>query len=78
MECSGWESRGFHGALEGTDAEWESIGRLPGGEVHRVHGWGTAFDGDGYGLYAENAGLHQSLWGWHVAGGVPGRDGNWM
>ena len=30
-------------------------------EVHRIHGWGAAFDGDGYGLHAENAGLHQGL-----------------
>ena len=29
--------------------------------VHRIHGWGAAFDGDGYGLHAENAGLHQGL-----------------
>ena len=61
LECVGGKPRGFHGALEGTDAERESAGRLPGGEVHRIHGWGAAFDGDGYGLHAENAGLHQGL-----------------
>ena len=61
MECPGREPGGFYGALEGTDAEGESGGRLPDGEVHRIHGWGAAFDGDGYGLHAENAGLHQGL-----------------
>lgn len=34
---------------------------LPGGEIHRVHGWGAAFDGDGYRLHAENVGPHQGL-----------------
>ena len=41
--------------------ESRSIGRLSSREVHRIHRWGRTFDGDGYGLHAENAGPHQGL-----------------
>ena len=61
LERIGGEPRGFYGAVDGTAAELEPIGRLSGREVHRIHGWSRTFDGDGYGLHAENAGLHQGL-----------------
>ena len=61
LECVGGESRGFHGAVDGTAAEREPIGRLSGREVHRIHGWSRTFDGDGYGLHAENIGPHQGF-----------------
>ena len=47
--------------MERWKEQMQSENLLPGGEVHRIHGWGAAFDGDGYGLHAENAGLHQGL-----------------
>ena len=56
LECTGGEPRGFHGAVER-----EPIRRLSGREVHRIHRWGRAFDGDGYGLHAENTGPHQGF-----------------
>ena len=61
LERIGGEPRGFYGAVDGTAAELEPIGRLSGREVHRIHGWSRTFDGDGYGLHAENAGPHQGL-----------------
>ena len=48
-------------AVDGAAAEREPIGRLSGREVHRIHRWGRAFDEDGYGLHAENAGPHQGF-----------------
>ena len=45
LECIGGEPRGFHGAVDGTAAEREPIGRLSGREVHRIHGWSRTFDG---------------------------------
>ena len=61
LERIGGEPRGFYGAVDGTAAELEPIGRLSGREVHRIHGWGAAFDGDEYGLHAENIGPHQGF-----------------
>ena len=61
MECIGGEPRGFHGAVDGTAAEREPIGRLSSREVHRIHRWGRTFDGDGCGLHAENTGPHQGF-----------------
>lgn len=61
LERIGGEPRGFHGAVDRTAAERETIGRLSGREVHRIHRWSRNFDGDGYGLHAENTGLHQGL-----------------
>ena len=54
LERIGGEPRGFYGAVDGTAAERESFGRLSGREVYRIHRWGRTFDGDGYGLHAEN------------------------
>ena len=59
--CTGGEPRGFHGAVDGTAAEREPVGRLSGREVHRIHRWGRTSDEDGYGLHAENAGPHQGF-----------------
>lgn len=39
----------------------EPLGKLSGREVHRIYRWGKAFDGDGYGLHAENTGPHQGF-----------------
>lgn len=61
LECVSGESRGFHGAVDGTAAERKPLGRLSGREVHRIYRWGRAFDGDGHGLHAENVGSHQGL-----------------
>ena len=61
LERIGGEPRGFYGAVDGTAAELEPIGRLSGREVHRIHGWSRTFDGDGYGLHAENIGPHQGF-----------------
>ena len=61
LECVGGESRGFHGAVDGTATEREPLERLSGREVHRIHRCGRAFDGDGHGLHAENAGPYQGL-----------------
>lgn len=61
LERTGGEPRGFHGGVDGTAAERESIGRLSGREVHRIHRWGRTFDKDGYRLHAENAGPHQDF-----------------
>ena len=58
LECVGGKPRGFHGVVNRTVAEQEPVGRLSGREVHRIHRWGRNFDGDGYGLHAENAGPH--------------------
>ena len=76
LECTGGEPRGFHGAVDGTAAEREPVGMLSGREVHRIHRWGRAFDGGGYGLHAENTGPHQGFRGWDIVGGVSGRDGD--
>ena len=54
LERIGGEPRGFHGAVDGADSEREPIGRLSSREVHRIHRWGRAFEGDGHGLHAEN------------------------
>ena len=61
LECVGGKPRGFHGAVSRTAAEQEPVGSLSGREVHRIHRWGRTFDGDGYGLHAENAGPHQGF-----------------
>lgn len=61
LERTGGEPRGFHGAVDRAAAEREPLGRLSGREVHRIHRCGRAFDGDGHGLHAENAGPHQGL-----------------
>ena len=61
LERIAGESRGFHGAVDETAAEREPLGRLLGREVHRIHRWGRAFDGDEHGLHAENVGPHQGL-----------------
>jgi len=61
LERIGGEPRGFYGAVDGTAAEREPLGKLSGGEVHRIYRWGKAFDGDGYGLHAENTGPHQGF-----------------
>ena len=61
LERIGGEPRGFHGAVDRTAAERETIGRLSGREVHRIHRWSRNFDGDGYGLHAENTGPHQGF-----------------
>ena len=53
LERIGGEPRGLYGAVDGTAAEREPLGKLSGGEVHRIYRWGKAFDGDGYGLHAE-------------------------
>lgn len=37
LERTGGEPRGFCGAMDGTDAERKSIGRLSGREVHGIH-----------------------------------------
>ena len=37
LERIGGEPRGFCGAMDGTDAERKSIGRLSGREVHRIY-----------------------------------------
>lgn len=34
LECVSGESRGFHGAVDGTAAERKPLGRLSGREVH--------------------------------------------
>ena len=47
--------------MDGAAAEREPLGRLSGREVHRIHRCGRAFDGDGHGLHAENAGPHQGF-----------------
>ena len=57
------ENREFHGAVDGTAVEREPVGMLSGREVHRIHRCGRAFDGDGYGLHAENTGPHQGFRG---------------
>ena len=46
LEHTGGEPRGFHGAVDETAAEREPLGRLLDREVHRIHRWGRAFDGD--------------------------------
>ena len=56
-----WIGLGFYGAVDGTAAEREPLGKLSGGEVYRIYRWGKAFDGDGHGLHAENAEPHQGL-----------------
>ena len=61
LERIGEEPRGLYGAVDGTAAEREPVGRLSGREVHRIHRWGRIFDGDGYGLHAENTGPYQGL-----------------
>lgn len=61
VECVGGESGGIHRAVERAGAERERAGRLPGGEVHGIHRWSRIFDGDVYGLHAENAGSHQGF-----------------
>ena len=61
LECVGGKPRGFHGAVDRTAAEREPIRKLSSREVHRIHRWGRTFDGDGYGLHAENAGPHQGF-----------------
>ena len=61
LERIGRESRGFHGAVDGTAAERVPLGRLSGREVHRIHRWGRASDRDGHGLHAENTGPHQGF-----------------
>ncbi len=76
LECTGGEPRGFHGAVDGTAVEREPVGKLSGREVHRIHRCGRAFDGDGYGLHAENTEPHQGFRGWDIVGGVSGRDGD--
>ena len=53
LKCIGGEPRGFHGAVDGTDAEREHIGRLWGREVNRIQGGSGTLDGDGYRIHAE-------------------------
>lgn len=48
LECVGGKPRGFHGAMDGTSAEREPLGKLSGRD----------FDEDGHGLHSENTGLH--------------------
>ena len=62
--------------MDRTAAEREPIRRLSSREVHRIHRWGRTFDGDGYGLHAENAGPHQGFGRWNIVGGLPGRNGD--
>ena len=45
-------------------------------EIHRIHRWGRAFDGDGHRLHAENTGPHQGFRGWDIVGSVPGWNGD--
>ena len=47
--------------MDGAASEREPIGRLLSRDVHRIHRWGRTFDGDGYGLHAENTGPHQGF-----------------
>ena len=61
LERIGGEPRGFHGTVDRTAAEREPIRRLSSREVHRIHRWSRTFDGDGYGLHAENTGPHQGF-----------------
>ena len=61
LEHLSGKQSGFHGAVEGTDAEREPLGRLSGREVHRIHRWGRTSDRDGYGLHVENTGPHQGF-----------------
>ena len=61
LECLSGKQSGFYGAVDGTAAEREPLGRLSSREVHRIHRWGRAFDGDGHGLHVENTGSHQGL-----------------
>ena len=61
LERIGGEPRGLYGAVDGTAAEREPLGKLSGGEVYRIYRWGKAFDGDGYGLHAENTGPYQGF-----------------
>ena len=37
LECVGGESRGFHGAVDGTVTKREPVERLSGREVHRIY-----------------------------------------
>lgn len=57
LECVSGKLIGFHGAA----AEQELLEKLSGREVRGIHRWGRAFDGEGHGLHAENAGPHQGL-----------------
>ena len=61
LERIGGEPRRLYGAVDGTAAEREPLGKLSGGEVHRIYRWGRTSDEDGYGLHAENAGPHQGF-----------------
>lgn len=61
MECTGGEQRDFHGTVDGAVAERESVRRLSGREVHRIHRWSRIFDRDRYGFHAENTGPHQGI-----------------
>ena len=61
LERTGGELSGFYGTVDETAAEREPPVKLSGGEVHRIYRWGKAFDGDGYGLHAENTGPHQGF-----------------
>ena len=57
LERIGGEPRGLYGAVDGTAAEREPLGKLSGREVHRIYRWGKAL----YGLHAENTGPHQGF-----------------
>lgn len=61
LECLSGKQSGFHGAVDGTAAEREPLRRLSGREVHRIHRWSRAFDGDGHGLHVENTGPCQGF-----------------
>ena len=61
LERTGGETNRFHGTVDGAVTERELVRRLSGREVHRIYRWGRTYDGDGYGLYAENAGPHQGF-----------------
>ena len=61
LERIGGEPRGLYGAVDGTAAEREPLGKLSGGEVHRIHRWSRTSDRHGHGLHVENTGPHQGF-----------------
>lgn len=47
LECSGGEQSGFHGVVDGTDAEQEPVGRLSGREfIKYINGAGSLTEMD--------------------------------
>ena len=61
LERIGGEPRRLYGAVDGTAAEREPLGKLSGGEVYGVHGWSRAASGNGYELYVEDIGSYKGV-----------------